>query len=157
MEATATLSEFALALAGFAAIALVLGQREGALPPGAVYVVRFMVVNALGPAILSLLAIVLAQVGIPEPGLWRVCSGLYLAGVTYFGALAVRHERALTRGGQLVFTRGLNYTVWIGIFVAHAIELSNLIGFPASPSAGVFLLGLCVMLAMAALLFVVLQ
>ena len=48
-------------------------------------------------------------------------------------------------------------TVWIGIFVAHAIELSNLIGFPASPSAGVFLLGLCVMLAMAALLFVVLQ
>jgi hypothetical protein len=52
------------ALAGFAAIALVLGQREGALPSGSAYVVQFMVINALGPA---LLAAVLLLLDIPEP------------------------------------------------------------------------------------------
>jgi len=162
VEAIATLSEFALALAGFAAIALVLGQREGALPPGAIYVVRFMVVNALGPAILSLLAVVLAQVGVPEPGLWRLCSAFYLAGGAFFGALSLRHQRDLSRTGQLILTRSLHYALWIGSFVAHAIELSNLIGYPWPPSAGMFLLGLWVLLAMAglqfvALLFLVLQ
>jgi hypothetical protein len=32
-----------------------LGRREGALPAGSAYVVQFMVVNALGPALVALL------------------------------------------------------------------------------------------------------
>lgn len=156
MEAVATLSEFALALAGFAAIALVLGEREGALPPGAVFVVRFMVVNALGPAILALLALVLAQVGVPQPGLWRLCSGVYLAGAAFSGMLSLRYERDLIRAGQLILNRGLNVGIWIAVFVAHAIELSNLIGVPAPPSAGLFLLGLWTLLAIGAFQFVAL-
>jgi hypothetical protein len=156
MEATATLCEFALALAGFAAIALVLGQREGALPAGAVFVVRFMVVNALGPAMLALLALVLAQVGVPEPALWRLCSALYLIGATYFGWLSLRHERQLAQAGELLFTRGLNGMAQVGVVLAHAVELSNLIGFPAAPSAGLFLLGLWLLLALAAFQFVAL-
>ena len=46
-------SEFALALAGFAAIALVLGRREEVFPAGSAYVVQFMVLNSLGPAMLG--------------------------------------------------------------------------------------------------------
>jgi hypothetical protein len=156
VEAVATFCEVALALAGFAAIALVLGQREGAIPPGAIYIVRFMVINALGPALLSLLAIVLAELGMGEPALWRACSGVYVAAALFVGLLSLRHQRALSRAGELVFTGVLNASVWGGSFLAHAIELSNLLGYPAAPSAGLFLLGLWVLLAVAAVQFVAL-
>ena len=162
MEALGTFSEFALALAGFAAVALVLVQRGGALPPGAIYVVRFMVVNALGPALLALLALVLLETGVSEPLLWRLCSGVYLSFAIFFAALSLRHQRELSEKGELLLEGALNTGVWAGAFLAHALQLVNLIGFPAGPSLGLFLLGLWVLLLMAgvqfvALLFVVLR
>ena len=162
MEALGTFSEFALALAGFAAIALVLVQRGGTLPPGAIYVVRFMVVNALGPAMLALFALILVEAEVSEPLLWRICSGVYLAVAVFFGSLSLRQQGELQRSGDLLLSKTLYATFWTGAFVGHAIQLVNLIGFPAGPSMALFLAGLWMLLAVAAaqfvaLLFVVLR
>jgi len=151
-----TFSEFALALAGFAAIALVLGQRQEALPPGAVHIVRFMVVNALGPALLSLLAGLLVVTGFPRPLLWQLGSGAYLAVAVFFGLLSLRQERELARSGELAFGPGLHYAFWTGTLAAHGIQAWNLLGLSGAPSAGLFLVGLWVLLLVAAVQFVAL-
>ena len=133
-----------------------LGQRNGALPPGAVYVVRYMVVNALGPAVLALLAMILVESGMAEPGVWRLCSGLYLGVAAFFGWASVREQRRLSQSGELLLTGALGIAVWTGSFAAHAVELVNLIGFPVGPSLGVFLFGLWILLAVATFQFVAL-
>jgi hypothetical protein len=156
MDQLVSFSEFSLALAGFAAIALVLGRREGALPSGSAYVVQFMVVNALGPALIALLAAVLFMLSIPELLALRVCSGLYLLAATFFAALSIRRERTLSRAGELVLPGLLSRGLWAGSFVAHLVQLTNLVGFPAGPSVGVFLLGLWILLLVAAIQFVAL-
>jgi hypothetical protein len=149
-------SEIALALAGFAAIALVLGRREGVLPSGSAYVVRFMVVNALGPALLALFAFVLQLLGVPEPALWRLCSGLYLVVAVFLLLLSLRQERELKQSGELLLPKTFARAMWGGALLAHVVQVSNLVGYPTGPSAGVFLLGLWVLLSLAAVQFVTL-
>lgn len=149
-------SEFALALAGFAAIALVLGRREGMVSPGSAYVVQYMVVNALGPALLALLAVVLQQLAVPEATLFRSCSAVYLVVAVFFGVLSIRQERSLASTGDLLLPSALRRVLWAGSALAHLVQLSNLVGWPLAPSLGVFLLGLWVLLCMAALQFVAL-
>lgn len=149
-------SEFALALAGFAAIALVLGRHEGALPAGSAYVVQFMVVNALGPALLALLAAILFLLNVPESLLLRICSGLYLVVAVFFGVVSLRRERTLAIAGELVLPTVVSRGLWTGSILAHLVQLSNLVGFPAGPSVGVFLLGLWILLVMAGIQFVAL-
>jgi hypothetical protein len=156
MEQLTGFSEIALALAGFAAIALVLGRREGVLPTGNAFVVQFMVVNTLGPAVLALLAVVLVELGIPEPGLWRLCSGLYLVGAAGGVAASLLREREIAQSGEVAMSPGFRRVGWGMSIVAHGIELVNFIGYPAGPSLGLFLLGLWVMVALGAVQFVVL-
>lgn len=146
-------SEFALALAGFASIALVLGRREGVLPAGAGYVVRFMISNSLGPALLALLAVVLLELAVPQPALWRICSGLYLAVAVVAGVAAAREEVQLAGEGALVFPPALRRTFWAMSGLAHLCQLVNLVGVPFAPSVGLLLLGLWVLLALAGLQF----
>jgi hypothetical protein len=134
----------------------VLGRHEGALSAGSAYIVRFMVVNALGPALLALLAVVLQLLAVPEPALWRLCSGLYLGSAVFVGALSFREERSLARAGELFFAPSLSRSIWTGAFLAHLVQLSNLIGFPLEPSIGVFLLGLWMLLLLAGIQFVAL-
>jgi hypothetical protein len=134
----------------------VLGRHEGVLSAGSAYIVRFMVVNALGPALLALLAVVFQLLAVPEPGLWRLCSGLYLGSAAFVGVLSLRQERSLARAGELVFAPSLSRPIWAGAFLAHLVQLSNLIGFPLEPSIGVFLLGLWMLLLLAGVQFVAL-
>lgn len=149
-------TEIAVALAGFAAIALVLGRREGVLPAGSAYVVQFMVINALGPAVIALLAAVLLEVGLGEAEATRLCSAVYLVLAAFFAVLSRRREVVLAQRGDLVLPRSIGVGLWTGSFVAHGIQLANCVGFPADPSVGVFLLGLWVLLSMAAAQFVAL-
>lgn len=133
-----------------------LGRREDVLPSGSAYVVQFMVINALGPALLALLAAVLLQLDLPADLLLRLCSGLYLLVAAFFAVLSLRRERALASAGELVLPPGLSRGLWAGSVLAHLVQLSNLVGYPAGPSVGVFLLGLWILLLMAAIQFVAL-
>lgn len=133
-----------------------LGRREGILSSGTAYVVQFMVLNAIGPALLAMLAVVLYLLGVPESLLLRACSAVYLATASYFVALSLRRERTLATSGELVLPRGLGRAIWGLALIAHLVQISNLIGFPAGPSVGVFLLGLWILLLMAAIQFVAL-
>jgi len=132
----------------------VLGRREGALPSGSAYVVQYMVINTLGPAILALLAVVLLELRVPEPGLWRLCSGIYLAGGAVGVVTSLQRERAVAKSGDRVVPAWFTRIAWGMSAVAHSIEAVNLVGFPVGPSAGVFLLGLWVLVALGAMQFV---
>jgi len=115
-----------------------------------------MVVNALGPALLALFAFVFQLLGVPEPALWRVCSGFYLIAAAFLTLLSLRQERELRQSGEVLLPDSFGRVVWVGAFVAHAVQLSNFVGFPAGPSVGVFLLGLWILLSLAAVQFVTL-
>lgn len=149
-------SEIALALAGFAAIALVLGRREGVLPAGSAYVVQYMVVNTLGPAILALLGVVLLELDVAEPGVWRLCSGVYVAGAAVAFVTALQGQRDVVRSGDFVVPKWFTGLGWGLSAIAHSIQIVNLIGVPFGPSAGVFLLGLWVLVSLGAMQFVAL-
>ena len=151
-----TISEFALGLAGFGAIALMLGQRDAKLEPGVSYVVRFMIVNALAPGLLALFPVVLDLLGVRPPALWRWASGLYIVGAPLFVWLSLRQERALSRTGRLVVPRVPSNVMWAVATSVHLIQLLNLIGWPLPPSAGLFLLGLWVLLCLAGAQFLTL-
>jgi hypothetical protein len=132
----------------------VLGRREGVLPSGSAYVVQFMVINALGPALIALLLAVLMRFELSEVALARIGSAVYFATAPAFVALSIHRERALSSAGELVLPRWIGRTLWTGAIVAHAIQLANLVGFPMEPSIGVLLLGLWVLLGMASMQFV---
>jgi hypothetical protein len=115
-----------------------------------------MVVNALGSALLALFAFVLQLLGVPEPALWRVCSGLYLFVAVFLTLLSFRQERGLRQSGEVLLPNSFGRVIWVGAFSAHAVQVCNLVGFPAGPSVGVFLLGLWILLSLAAIQFVTL-
>ena len=115
--------------------------------------VQFMVVNALGSALLALFAAVLHLLEMPRDLLFRICSGGYLLGAAYFAALSFRRERVLASAGALVLPAGLSRGLWVGSGIAHLVQLSNFVGYPAGPSLGIFLLGLWILLFMAAIQF----
>ena len=127
-----------------------LGQRQGVVPAGAVHIVRFMVINALGPAILSLLAAVLLALELPEALALRLCSGIYLVGALLSGLLSLRYERVLSRTDSHVFPPALNRGMWGVSLLAHAVQVANLV----EPSIGLLLLGLWLLLSVAAVQFV---
>ncbi len=130
---------------------MILGRREGVLPPENAYIMRFMVANSLGAALLAMLAFVLHRLHVPEPLLWRVCSGIYLVFAAGFIVLSVVQERSLRK------TEGMKLPTpifWLAANLSHAVQLSNCVGFPWAPSEGMFLLGLYLLLALSAAQFV---
>jgi len=134
----------------------VLGRREGVLPSGSAYVVQYMVINALGPALLALLLAVLMRFPLSEVALARIGSAIYFMTAPVFAILSLRRERILASAGELVLPKSIGRALWGGSVVSHAIQLANLAGYPMEPSIGLLLLGLWVLLAMAGVQFVAL-
>lgn len=144
------LAEIALALAGFAAIALMLGARGASLEPEHASTVRVMVINALGSAFFCLLTVATLAVGIEPPLVWSLMSG--------FGVLALLVGSVLNYVLFLRHLRGVNPRLaglwWSWAVVAGGIQLVNALGFFGPPSFGLLLLGTVVLLGQAGALFV---
>jgi hypothetical protein len=133
-----------------------LGRRDHDLPLGIVYLVQIMVINALGPALLALLAAVLHQLDFSQHLLFRTCSGVYLLVAAIVAVLSMRREKTLAAESASVLPPRVSRALWFGSLLAHLVQLSNFIGYPADPSVGVFLLGLWMLLVVAAVQFVAL-
>jgi hypothetical protein len=136
------LAEVSLALAGFAAIVLVLGIRADALEPHHAANVRVMVLNGVASAFFCLFAVAILVLDVPKPFVWRLLSalGLFLliaASVMNY-ALFLRH----------LPPQPLLATIWWSLAaVAGAIQFVNVFGVFSPPSFGLMFLGLVVVLS----------
>lgn len=150
-EVLLTIAEFALALAGFSAVVLVLAQRGGEIDEVASYLVRFMILNSVTAGFMALLPFLVAALGASGSAIWRISSGTYVAGLFPMLPLATRQARDVSSRIQSPYHK----TFWSVSLVAHVVQLANLVGYPYPPSYGGFLLGIDLLLALAGAQFVV--
>lgn len=160
------IAEFAIGLAGFAAIALVLGRRDsalalllgrtsGGLDPASAFAVRSMIVSAVGPGFMAFFPILLFRFG-TEPGdVWQLASGAYIATTVGFALPIARlqwrnHHEVVEDGNSAL----LSYGLWFLMAVALLANLANVFGIPGVSSIGPYLLGLWLTLAVSGMLFV---
>jgi hypothetical protein len=160
------IAEFAIGLAGFSAIALVLGRRDsavglllgrtsGGLDPASAFAVRSMIVSAVGPGFLAFVPILLFRFG-AEPGeVWQLASGVFVATTLGFALPIARlqwqnHQEVVEDGSSAFMSFGL----WSLIVVAVLANLANLFGIPVASSVGPYLLGLWLTLSVSGMLFV---
>ncbi len=160
------IAEFAIGLAGFAAIALVLGRRDsalalvlgrrgGGLDPSSAFAVRSMIVTAVGPGFMAFLPIVLFRLGVEPSELWTIASGAFVA-TTLCGAIpmAVLQRRNHQEDEEDPTPLPLSVGLWSLLALAVLANLANALGVPAGASVGPYLLGLWLMLAVSGSLFV---
>ena len=153
MDPGSTLIGFAqvsLALAGFAAIVLVLGSRNAPLGPQMIADVRIMITNAAGSALACLVAIALLSLAVAPPRAWLLSSAFVLVGTAAISAgnylLILRHLEG--------YAPRLAFLWWSFAAVGVAIHLVNALGLFGGPSFGLFFLGMTVLLAQAGTNFV---
>ena len=132
-------AEVSLALAGFAAIVLVLSGRANALEPHHAANIRTMVLNGVGSAVFCLFAAAILAFEVPEPLVWRLLSALGLLLIVVASvANYVLFIRQLPPDPRMA-------TLWWSIAgVAGLIQLANATGLFATPSFGLMLLGIVV-------------
>ena len=143
-------SEVALALAGFAAIVLVLGTSGKALDADTLANLRVMVSTAIGSAFAGLTGVAILAFQIEPPSLWILSSSIVLA-ITVVGSVLNWYFifRHLDTGGPVVLD-----VFWMSFpIVSSMLHLANIVGVFAPPSFGPFFLALLVLLALAALQF----
>ena len=142
-------AEISLALAGFAAIVLVLATRTASLDPVTTANVRIMIANAVGSAFASLVGVAILAIGVSPPLAWVMASAFILAGGIVVGALnfllVLRHLKAQDPLAILWWSFGV---------AAGAVHFANVLGIFGSPSFGLFFLGLVILLGQAAAMFV---
>lgn len=160
------IAEFAIGLAGFAAIALVLGRRDsaiamvlgrrsGGLDPASAFAVRSMIVSAVGPGFMAFVPILLFRLGV-EPGeVWQLASGVFVATTAGFALPIARlqwrnHQEVVEDDSSALLSFGL----WSLVAVALLANLGNAFGIPAAASVGPYLLGLWLTLSVSGMLFV---
>lgn len=160
------IAEFAIGLAGFAAIALVLGRRDsalalllgrrsGGLDPASAFAVRSMIVTAVGPGFLAFVPVVLSRLGLEAPEVWQLASGLLVTTTLAAGVPIARMQRR-NHGEEEAPDSPVLLSIgcWLFIVVAVVANLANAAGLPSSPSIGPYLLGLWLTLAVSGMLFV---
>jgi len=140
-----TTAEVSVAFTGFIGIFLVLAARDGRFPPDESFQIRLIVVSSVAPVFFAVMPLLLGSVGLSGPTLWRVSS--IVAGLVAVWILAylVRQVRSLASGAG----RSLNY----GFFLTVAASLScvsNAVGWPWTPAAGLYLVFIWALVGIAA-------
>lgn len=128
-------AEVSVAFAGFIGIFLVLAARDGRFPPAESFQIRLIVICSISPVFGAVLPLILHSLGLVGPTLWRVSTA---AGAVAGVAVAVymkRQLRTLAPGEG----RTLNYGFVLAV-VAMLAGAVNLIGWPCTPSGGIYLL-----------------
>ena len=160
------IAEFAIGLAGFAAIALVLGRRDsalalvlgrraGGLDPSSAFAVRSMIVSAVGPGFLAFAPIVLFRLGVDPADTWRIASGAFVAtAVACALPIALLQRRNRQEGEDHGTPVWLSVGLWSLVALAVSANVANLLGLPTAASLGPYLLGLWLTLAVSGTLFV---
>ena len=152
-DALLALAEIAIAIAGFAAIVIVLRSGDS-LSPDLMFIIRTMIANGVSVAFLALFPWVLAYGTLPETEVWRWSSGTFVFGVLFSGwPRYIREQRALPQPRDTGVSR-LFIAGWGIGGLALIVHFANLFGWPLDPSFSAFYLGLWLALMVAGIEFV---
>ena len=146
-----TLAQVAIGLAGFAAILIALSGKPHQWTAVDAFRIRNILAFSFQSVFLSLIPFVLAFFSVPEATVWKV-SLLIIAIATSGGVLLVLSGvYRLTRPERAVLNAVVVATVTATLFITAAVELLAAFGL-FRPAAGVFFLGLVVLLGVSAVL-----
>ncbi len=129
-----TTAEISVAFTGFIGIFLVLAARNGRFQPLEAFAIRLIVICSITPVFLAFLPLILSSLGISGTMLWRVSS--IIAGLALVTSVSymIRQLRSLEHGEG----RDVNYGFVLGLLTVVSCTL-NAIGWPISPSGGLYL------------------
>jgi hypothetical protein len=145
-------SEFCLALGGFAAIVLVISGRGEQFNAEILANVRVMLSGAIGSAFFCLIGVVVLALEVSPPGAWVLLSTLAL--IVTLAVAAVNYLLFLRHLEQSVLRSRRTLLWWSFVVVGCSVHLANAFGVFGSPSFGLFLLGLVIIVGLPGGLFV---
>ena len=151
-EELLTLAEIAIALAGFSGVVVAFGQR-GEMTPLDRWRFAALLSMSMSAAVLAVLPSVLNLLGISGPFLWRTSSAVYLCvavlHASFFSSRLLRTARESDAPASRTFLVASFLLAALHIF----LELLNVVGWPSSPNAALFISGLIVWLVLASVSF----
>ena len=149
-----TITEFAVALAGFSAVAIALSHEPGALAPLDRFRALSLLSCALGAAFGASFVLIGGAFGASGPALWRGTSFGVLLIVIACTAIPLFLARRMSPADR----NQLSSVLWVlsigGNSVLAVVQLSNLAGLFGPPSPGPIMASLVWLLFFSALLFV---
>ena len=153
-ESFGTITEFAVALAGFSAVAIALSREPGTMAPLDSFRSLNLLCCSLGSAFGSTFVPIGASFGVSGPALWRGTS----VGVLLIVILCVAIPLSLTRRMSPADRSQLSGTLWVlligGNLILTGLLLSNLAELFGAPGPGPIMVSLVWLLFFSALLFV---
>ena len=151
-----TTAEIAIALAGFVSIFLVLASRDGRFPPHDAFSVRLIVIASVACVFYAVFPLLLHALGVTEPVVWRVSSGLMATVNGAIIAFMLRAWRAIPQEDKRA-SAGLHlaFDNFFGAIVLLCL-IGNVLAWPWTPSGGVYLLAIWSNLAPVGASFVIL-
>ena len=129
-----TTAEVSVAFTGFIGIFLALATRDGRFRPAEGWSIRLIVGCSVAPAFYSVVPLLLRALRLSGAPLWRVSSAVILSSVLAGGPYLVRRLRELPPGEG----RSLNLMFWLSVLALLTCSV-NVLGWPWSPSGGLYL------------------
>lgn len=153
MDSLGTISELALALAGFSGIVMVFGRRKDTPIAFEGYRIKMLLLASFGAMFLALTPMVFHHLGLTEPALWIVSN--LLMGLFSFLLLAVfwNPTRRYMRERPNMFYRPLLFALLAGYVLNISGQLITAAGVVPLSRSGIFLVGLYWLLMHSAIQF----
>ena len=149
----ALIAELGAAFAGFLAIFLMFAKREGRFSPVDSLAVRSMILTSFSTIFIALVPLALAALEFSEPVVWRASSGFGLLGFCLVAVNMGLSQRRIPPSSRTDLNSALVIVVWLMASTAVALLTANVFAVFGSPSAGLHISALVVMLAITALNF----
>ena len=153
MESFSSLMEFAVALAGFSGITMVVQARDAVVNDVQTFRNANLIAFALAAAFGSLIPEACAHLGATESQIWIWSSATFgiLCGVLLILPVAARQSMSLES------RRALSKTIWIGsvggTVVVAFLQFMNAAGVLGAPGSAPIYLGIVWMISLAALMY----
>lgn len=153
MESFTTLTEFAVAIAGFSGIAIAIRARNGTVSALTHFRNRNLLNFSIGAAFGSILPPLVHHLGASGVSIWTYSSALF-AGIAVFLVVAPFRGRVPLNASEREAT---SWPIWIvsvvGTSIAAVTQILNSIGFFGTPGPGPMYAGIVWILAMATIQF----
>lgn len=149
----ALIAELGAAFAGFLAIFLIFAKREGRFSPVDSLAVRSMILSSFSTIFIALVPLALAVLEFSEPVVWRSSSGFGLLVLSLVAVNMGLSQRRIPPSSRTDLNSALVIAVWLMASTVAALFAANVFAVFGTPSAGLHISALVVMLAVTALNF----
>jgi hypothetical protein len=121
-----TMAEISIAVAGFAGIIVILGERVGQLHPEDRLRLWWLLCNSAGGVVLGVLPSVLVSASVGAPMIWRIWSGFYLLVAAIWSAGSILMSRTMTKTDRRNLL-GRNLPERVSFAAINALAVANVL------------------------------